>query len=116
MTTKSSGAITHDLKPEQMTPEERDQLATDWIQDNAPGYVLQYLDQDANKTHLYVVSLEMGMDDLEKQNKALEAVAKELIRLHEFYKNNTFGCDMPGSEKYSSWLMGIVRMAQEATK
>lgn len=73
MTTKSSGAITHDLKPEQMTPEERDQLAIDWIQDNAPDHVLQHLDQEANKAHLYIVSLEKGLDDLEKHVERLKA-------------------------------------------
>lgn len=31
----------HDLKQEQMTPEERNQLAIEWIQENAPDYVLQ---------------------------------------------------------------------------
>lgn len=70
--------IIHDLKPKQMTPEKRNQLAIDWIQDNAPDYVLQYLDQDANASHLYIVSLEMGIDDLEKQVKRLKAECNAL--------------------------------------
>lgn len=76
-------SIIHDLKTEQMTLEERNQLAIDWIQENAPDYVLQYLDQDANASHLYTVSLEMGIESLEKQTAALEqayAVAAAIMR------------------------------------
>ena len=71
--------IIRDLKPKQMTPNEREQLAVDWIQDNAPNYVMWYLDQDANASHLYIVSLETGLDDLEKHVERLEAVL-EYIR------------------------------------
>lgn len=66
-----------------------------------------YYDQDGGPIRRTVTA-----EDVE----AMEAALNELIRLHEFYKTNTFGCDMPGNEKYSTWLMDIVLMAQKAVE
>ena len=41
---KTVNEIIDHLEPEEMNADERKEMALDWLRDNAPIYVLQYLD------------------------------------------------------------------------